>query len=414
MSLESLKEVTALTVFKDGAIAGRLERTGEGVVFSYSSEYLRKNKEDKLTERIFYSLPLRSAHYSYRGENLPPEFAGLLPEGLRLNALIRTVKTSPSDLFSLAASLGNDVPGDIHLETEIPEEHELDENDIYTEFESLEFDSLFKGSISRTSRSAKQIDTEFSGIQPKVSARIVSFPVNIAGRRKRFILKLPSKEFPGSVRNEYFFMRLAKKAGLEAANVSLVADRKGKEALLVQRFDRVYSREKKRFIKLHTEDACQFLRKYPQDKYRISFREIAGRIYELASAPRIEALKLLDLVIYSYIIGNGDLHGKNISLITDVDKRVKLSPCYDLLSTLPYGDQSLAILFEGNDKNISTALIDRFCKAYGVSTEIAHSRIRKIAGVVESSIKEFSEIGFESKREKQLRSWVEKRVSEFR
>jgi serine/threonine-protein kinase HipA len=84
---------------------------------------------------------------------------------------------------------------------------------------------------------------------------------------------------------------------------------------------------------LHQEDACQFLNRYPADKYRLSLREVADGLMELTTAPQIEILNLLRQYVFSYLIGNGDMHAKNISLQTLEDGTITLTPLYDLICT---------------------------------------------------------------------------------
>jgi serine/threonine-protein kinase HipA len=57
---------------------------------------------------------------------VPPFFAGLLPEGARLVALITRLKTSAADEFSLLVAVGGDTIGDVRVlpEGAAPEEPE--------------------------------------------------------------------------------------------------------------------------------------------------------------------------------------------------------------------------------------------------------------------------------------------------
>lgn len=99
---------------------------------------------------------------------------------------------------------------------------------------------------------------------------------------------------------------------------------------------------------LYQEDACQLLGRYPADKYRLAFGEIAQAL-EVCTAPMVE--RLLQLQALSYLIAYGDLHAKNIS-VQVAREHIRLTPTYDLLSTLPYGDGDLALPLEGRDKKL--------------------------------------------------------------
>lgn len=88
--------------------------------------------------------------------------------------------------------------------------------------------------------------------------------------------------------------------------------------------------------KLHTEDMLQAMDRFPNSKYSMEYGDLLAAIRDIGSAP-VTLLNALRLYVFSYIIGNGDLHAKNVSLIQDKeDGQWQLSPAYDLLSTLPY------------------------------------------------------------------------------
>ena len=174
-------------------------------------------------------------------------------------------------------------------------------------------------------------------------------------------------------------MELAQKCGLKVAKVKLIHDRNRNQGLLVQRFDREYNETSKRILMHHQEDACQFLDKYPADKYRISLNEIAVGIRNLSSAPEIMILKLLQLYCFSYLLCNGDLHAKNISLITRAQSSmVELTPAYDLICTLIYGDQTMALKIDGRNDNIRRATILHFAKRFGVPEAATNQMLDKL------------------------------------
>jgi len=76
-------------------------------------------------------------------------------------------------------------------------------------------------------------------------------------------------------------------------------------------------------------------------------------IAQYTTAPKIEILKAIQLYADSYLIGNGDLHAKNVSIITmEPHERIVLSPCYDLITTYIYKDYKMALKVNGRDDNI--------------------------------------------------------------
>ena len=143
------------------------------------------------------------------------------------------------------------------------------------------------------------------GVQEKVSASTISFPLRLSGRSAA-ILKLNPKDKPRLVENEAFFMQMAKSCGLEVAPTRLVHDRFDRPGLVVERFDRLWRKDEKRLSRVHQEDACQFLDRYPADKYRLTCAEIAGALLQLCVAPLPELARFIELVAFSYLIANGD------------------------------------------------------------------------------------------------------------
>lgn len=402
-----LSEVLALErvrVFKQDKLAGYLSRTKHGASFEYSDEYLHT---DGPALSFHISKQLKS--YVVSGENLHPFFAGLLPEGLRLNALVDTLKTSSSDLFSLLVASGSDLIGDVYV---LPEEQPLKEPKLSIKsLAQVDFLQLFNQSIYSADYSVRRFDSSVAGIQPKLSARMISFPVGTTQRNKTYLLKLEPKEYPRIVANEHFFMQLAKQCGLAVAKTKIVQDRLGRVGLLVERFDRVYDKTAKQLKRYHQEDACQFLNLYPQDKYRLHFRQIAAGIKQFATAPIIETTKLLELLLFSYIIGNGDLHGKNISLMSLADPTYTvLTPGYDLLTTLPYGDQSLALAFEGKKDNLTRTHFLDFSKAFDVPVKVISSSIERISETIVNRLNDVEQIGLPAKKTKFLTRVMKQRI----
>ena len=346
LSAAATKRVGELRVMRGDGELGLLERTKVGARFTYHSALVESHLADS-AQAVCFAMPVRPEPYEVQGVNLHAFFAGLLPEGLRLRALVRDVKTSEDDLFSLLVALGGNTVGDVWVTNE-PGVQAADEPTI--DVHGLA-DSSFAELLEDSLHLAKRSDPlAIAGVQPKVSAAMISLPLRARGGRHSYILKLAPPEFPRLIENEAFFMDLARSLKLPTAQCTIVEDRTGETGLLVERFDRVYASDQEYPVRLHQEDACQLLGHYPADKYRLPFGEIAESL-EVCTAPVVERLRLLQLQALSYLIANGDLHAKNIS-IQVAQGHTRLTPIYDLLSTLPYGDGDLAIQIEGRDKRL--------------------------------------------------------------
>src|SRR6185503_18421375 len=100
-------------------------------------------------------------------------------------------------------------------------------------------------------------------VQEKISAGAPAPVARGRAKAKRFILKLNPPDLPRLVENEYFFMSIAEKCGVQAPFTKLLRDREGNAALLVERFDRIATDAGQAPVKVHQEDVCQILDRYP-------------------------------------------------------------------------------------------------------------------------------------------------------
>lgn len=380
------RDVVSADVYKGATRIGTLERTSHGARFSYLPEHASAHL-DEPGHAASFRLPPRAEPYEVFGTNLHPFFAGLLPEGLRLRALVRVLKTSEDDLFSLLAASGGDTVGDVYVtEPGEPAREHAPVADV-RDLGAVTFDELLERSL-RFDR--ERSDATVAGVQPKVSAAMISLPVRSASKRRAYILKPTPIDYPRLAENEAFFMQLAQRCGLPSARTSLVHDATGRSGLLVERFDRVPDGSGG-LTRLHQEDACQLLDRYPADKYRLTLADVAGAL-EVCSAPLPERLKLLRLQAFSYLIANGDLHAKNVS-VQVVDGRVALTPVYDLLSTLPYGDRRMALGMEGRDDNLKAADFVHFGQRVGLRPAAVQQMLRALCDKVARCLPRLAVIG---------------------
>jgi serine/threonine-protein kinase HipA len=236
---------------------------------------------------------------------------------------------------------------------------------------------------------------------------VISFP--FATRGKRWILKLNPADKPLLIENEHFFMKMAKQCGLDVAPARLVRDREGAAGLLVERFDR--QRVGGHWRGLHQEDACQLLNRYPADKYRLSTADVAGALGVCAS-PLAERLRLIELVAFSYLVGNGDLHGKNVSVL-ERSGTLQLSPAYDLLSTRPYGDRHLAVKLEGRDVNLKRKDLLAFGARHAVPPRAVEATLDGLTRRAKPFLSRIPEIGFDARKTALLVALMKKRLEQL-
>jgi serine/threonine-protein kinase HipA len=379
LRLDQAKDLENLDVYKGTKLAGKHIRTPKGSVFEFDKAFLAKEKNG-----ISFHLNSEHAAYSFYGDSLPPFFAGLLPEGLRLKALISKIKTSDDDLFSILATVGSQCIGDINVFASGYNFQTRAKKPI--SFNELDFYKLFEESLE--DENYNEHNQALSGVQEKISASMISFPINQAQKDKFYILKLNPKDKPRLIENEHLCLKLAKKCGLNVNITKIIKDNKEQQGLLIERFDRFIdtqsNKENESICMHHQEDACQFLDRYPADKYRISFKDVLKGIARYTTAPKIEILKAIQLYAYSYLIGNGDLYAKNISIQTlAASGKTVLSPCYDLITTYIYKDHKMALKVNGRDDNILRKDLIALGLSFSVPKKSISSMLDKLTSLCE-------------------------------
>jgi serine/threonine-protein kinase HipA len=151
-------------------------------------------------------------------------------------------------------------------------------------------------------------------------------------------------------------MRIAALVGLAVPPCGLVQLDDGSWAYVVVRFDRTPA------AKLPMEDFCQLAEKAPKEKYDGSAELCFRLIAKYASEPGIESLKLLRQFMFAWWTGNGDMHLKNLALLTR-DGLHALSPAYDLLcSRLVIPDDPMALPVSGKRDHLGPAAWQRLAE----------------------------------------------------
>ena len=115
------------------------------------------------------------------------------------------------------------------------------------------------------------------------------------------------------------------------------------------------------------------------------------------------------------LVGNGDLHAKNVSILADgPGASYRLSPAYDLLSTLPYGDRTMALPFEGRDARLRRMHFLAFGNRYGVREEATARLLDQLCERAAPWLPRLEEIGLEPRRTADLRRTIAARLEELR
>jgi serine/threonine-protein kinase HipA len=386
-----------LDVFLQGRHIGWLCEAGRVTRFIAADEYVASARrptlsismtvpgEDELTRKTLTNY-FDKAVYRERGE-LPPFFAGLLPEGALRRRLAATRKdVRDMDDFGVLAAAGEDLPGAVQV---LPAD--LDKLTATARAFGVTggADNLEIGVPEQAAEGAASL----SGVQDKLalsSARNGQrYCLPVKGTLSDLIAKLPVKGDDSQVFNEYACMQLAALAGVNVAQCRLVPMREmdGRAELVealgadmhflaVDRFDRGPSSA------VHMEDACQLLRLMPNQKY--AGREYFVRLVQVLnrfSTRGIEDVRQFFIrQVVNTLIGNSDAHLKNFSVLYHNGVMPELSPAYDIVcvAALP-GFQGFGtnVAIDKYQRQETLADYMEVARAAGISERIAKAAVKQ-------------------------------------
>jgi serine/threonine-protein kinase HipA len=263
---------------------------------------------------------------------VPPFFSNLLPEGHLRAYLAAHAGVKPEREFFLLAALGADLPGAVTV-TPLGEE---------SESAALPEPAAFDHPADEPA--APVLKFSLAGVQLKFSAILEAaggLTIPADGMGGSWIVKLPSTQYASVPENEFVMLELARAAGIAVPPIRLipVAEIKGLprdvaqlagNALATERFDRAPGGKR-----IHMEDFAQVFGLFPHDKYDSrSYANIAGVLW--AETGEQGTYEFLRRLVFTVLIGNGDMHLKNWSLLYPDGRTPELSPAYDFVSTVPY------------------------------------------------------------------------------
>ncbi len=186
-----------------------------------------------------------------------------------------------------------------------------------------------------------------------------------------YILKPQSEEYPALPELEYLSMAMAKQTGIRTVPFALlqVGDQL---AYITRRIDRLLPQGEK----LAMEDFCQLARRLTEDKYRSSYERCGKIVCQYSENPGLDLSELFLRVVFSFAIGNSDMHLKNFSLIETAPGSAQyvLTDAYDLLSAnlvLPQDLDQLALTVNGKNRNLRPNDFYKFADNCGIAHTIA-------------------------------------------
>ena len=217
------------------------------------------------------------------------------------------------------------------------------------EVDFLESELESKGLITLNKRKV------ITGVQLKLSVENEKGKDNtdrltITGLSGGYILKPQSEKYPNMPELEDLTMHLAEISGIKTVPHSLIRMKSGNLAYITKRIDRTKDNEK-----IHMEDMCQLSERLTENKYNSSYEQIA-KIIKKFTFKELDVINYFEIVLFSFLTANSDMHLKNFSLIYSGSDDVRLSPAYDLLPVkliLLEDKEEMALSLDGKRKKIT-------------------------------------------------------------
>lgn len=296
------------------------------------------------------ALPIQAE--AFEDDKARPFFANLLPEAELRQAIARQLGLSEQNDFALLEAIGGECAGAVSV---VPAGTPLPEPAGYLALDETALKRLVEELPKRPMLVGEEgVRLSLAGVQDKIPVYYDGQQISIGkgDSPSSHILKPPIIRFEHTVENEAFCMQLAARMGLPVPEVTLLIQ--PQPLYLVARYDRLLNDEGQ-LQRLHQEDFCQALSVPPDAKYEKeggpSLRQCFDLVREQSIQPVVDLKHLLNWVVFNYLIGNADAHGKNISLLL-TDQGPKLAPFYDLMCTAIYDGLTdrLAMRIGGEDR----------------------------------------------------------------
>jgi serine/threonine-protein kinase HipA len=243
-----------------------------------------------------------------------------------------------------------------------------------------------RDNMAELARQVIRTSTSVTGVQAKMSLDVnrggKSEPAKftIVGLWGKYIFKPQSGKYPFLPELEDLTMKMAEVARIRTARHTLIRLADGELGYLTLRMDRGRKGEKISML-----DMCQLTNRLTEHKYYGTYQQLAETIKKYSSVPMLDVQRYWEVVLFSWMTGNSDMHCKNFSLIDTGNGEYVLSPAYDLLAVLladPADTEEMAMSFTvGGAKNRfnKTTFMDAFTQS-GIPVDVADKMIDRMKG----------------------------------
>ena len=334
----------------------RVNKRKEGC-FAYDREYLSSQEPAPIS----VSLPLQEQAFSATQTHC--FFDGLLPEGFTRRSVAWWARAAEEDYLSILSALGRECIGAIQIlsgKTAAPA----------PSYEKMTLDqvrALAREGASKSAEIVTQTHLSLTGASGKVglyqNSDDNSWYLPGGNAPSTHILKQSHIRFRHIITNEQLALLTARELGLVTTD-SFIVDTGGRQddevLFAARRFDRAFSSNPLLAdglaipMRLHQEDFAQALGIPASDKYELPgahhLQDMFALLRRVSANPIEDQLRLWDILIFDFLIGNSDNHLKNYSLLYSPDLRsIRLAPAYDIVSTCVYQKSTREMAFRIGD-----------------------------------------------------------------
>ena len=370
--------------------------------FRYHPEYLDSSD----AAAISISLPLREEPYSTA--QTASFFEGLLPEGFTRRSVAQWMHADENDYLSILHGLGRECLGAICVTAEHEELEAAYEpvtaqqvRDLASEGATKSAELVTKSHLSLTGASGK-VGLYYSKDQDNWFLPKGTAP-------STHIVKQSHIRLDSIVTNEQLALSTASKCGIIIPDSFIINTGEGKEnevLFATERYDRMISNQSSKInglyrpLRLHQEDFAQAMGIPSSRKYEKKTAEYMRGMFDIlrrySSDPVRDQLRLWDIIVFNYLIGNTDAHIKNFSLLYNSSlKSLRLAPAYDIVSTTVYDQSTRDMAFNiGGVYSIDEIERGHFitaAKAVGLGERMAMKRFDDMCGRFKKALKDSAE-----------------------
>ena len=269
--------------------------------------------------------------------------------------------------------------------------------------------------INQLARVVVESHTTVTGVQAKLSMDLEhdaygrAQRLTIVGVMGRYILKPQTEQFERLPEIEDLTMHLAEIAHIPTVPHALIRFEDGELNYITRRIDRTNNGQK-----LPMEDMCQLSGRLTEQKYQASYETIARLIDRYSSVPKLDMINFWEQVVFSWIVGNADMHLKNFSLISEKPNKHVLSPTYDQVSTaivMPEDTDELALPLNGFQKKLLAMDFVQAMENTGLTNQMAQRILNRFVSLQEKWFSCIDDSFISDAQKAQFKELINKRIT---